>query len=141
MSVQAILAPVFVQVALTFAVMFWMGYLRIGSLRQGQTRLREIALGQQNWPPLAMQAGNSFNNQFQLPMLFFALVALALIVHKTDFAFVILSWIFVVSRLVHALIHVTTNNINRRFSAYLVGAIVLIVMWAMFAVQILLAAG
>jgi hypothetical protein len=138
MSVQAVLAPLFVQVALTFALMFWMGYLRITSLRQRQTRVPDIALGERNWPPRTLQAANAFGNQFQLPVLFYVLVVLALIMHKADLIFVVLSWVFVISRILHAGIHVTTNTVSQRFTLYLVGAIVLLLMWAIFAVQIML---
>jgi hypothetical protein len=139
MSIQAVLAPVFVLVALTFALLFTMGRKRVGALRQGQTRIGDIALGQPNWPVNVTQAGNAFNNQFQLPFLFYALVAFALIVRKTDLLFVAMSWIFVALRIVHAGIHITTNRVTRRFMAYTAGVMVLMAMWIVFAVRILLA--
>ena len=36
MSVQAILIPMFVQVGLTFVLLFWMGALRLSAIRTGQ---------------------------------------------------------------------------------------------------------
>jgi hypothetical protein len=41
-------------------------------------------------------------------------------------------------RLVQAYIHVTHNNVRQRGSAFIVGAIVLMLMWAIFIVRILL---
>ena len=41
-------------------------------------------------------------------------------------------------RLVHAYIHVTHNNVSQRGSAFIVGAIVLMLMWVIFIVRILL---
>jgi hypothetical protein len=141
MSVESILAPLFVLVALTFVVMFWSGRLRIAALRRGDTNVRDIALGQSNWPPQTIQAGNCLNNQFQLPVLFYVLVILAFILHKADLVFVILSWAFVITRIVHAYIHTTSNDVNQRFTAYTIGAVVLLIMWIIFAVRILLALG
>ena len=46
MSLQMILLPVFVQVALTFALLLWMARLRTASVSSGETRMRDIALGQ-----------------------------------------------------------------------------------------------
>ena len=63
----------------------------------------------------------------------------ALIVRKTDLLFVAMSWIFVVLRLVHAGIHVTTNRVGNRFMAYTACMVVLLAMWIIFAVRILLA--
>ena len=139
MSIQAVLAPVFVLVALTFALLFTMGRKRLGALRQGQTRTGDIALGEPNWPANVMQASNSFNNQFQLPVLFYVLVALALIVRKTDLLFVVMSWIFVALRIIHAGIHTTTNRLGNRFMTYTAGLVVLVAMWIILAVRILLA--
>ena len=79
---------------------------------------------------------NSYHNQFELPVLFYAIVALALITRKADLVFVLLSWVFVVSRLVHAFIHATSNRVSQRFFVFLIGAIVLMIMWIVFALRI-----
>ena len=137
MSVASILLPVFVQVALTFVLLMRLGSGRLRTLSAGKTKVRDIALGESNWPADVTQVGNCFNNQFQLPMLFYVLVVLALFLHKADLLFVIMSWIFVISRVVHAGVHITSNNVNQRFAAYTVGMVVLLLMWAIFAVRIL----
>ncbi len=138
MSVSAILAPLFLQVALTFVLMFWMGGVRVGSVRRRETRIRDIALRQSNWPARVTQVGNAFDNQFQLPVLFYVLVILALSLRKADVLFVIMSWIFVLLRVAHVAIHTTSNNVSRRFAAYLAGALVLAAMWIIFAARVLL---
>lgn len=137
MSIQAVLLPVFVQVALTFALLYWQGYVRVGHTRRGEVKIRDIALRQANWPEQATKLGNAFLNQLEIPVLFYALVAFALLTRKADLAFVVLSWIFVLSRLVHAYIHVTSNRVSRRFFAYTVGTATLLVMWIIFALRIL----
>ncbi|MBX9933648.1 MAG: MAPEG family protein [Methylobacterium sp.] len=136
MSVQAVLAPVFVQVALVFALLFWMGRVRFAEVGAGRVKIGDIALGQRNWPIRAQQAANAFSNQFELPVLFFALVPLALFTKKADLLFVILAWIFVATRLVHAGITVTSNHVPNRFRAYAAGALVLLIMWIIFAIRI-----
>jgi hypothetical protein len=138
MSVQAILAPVFVLVALAFIILLWSGYVRFAAVRRGEAGALDVAANPQGWPPRVIQAGNSFNNQFQLPVLFYVLVILALFLHKADFLFVVMSWLFVISRIFHAGIHVSTNNIGWRFPVYTVGLIILLLMWVIFAVRILL---
>jgi hypothetical protein len=107
MSVASVLLPVFVQVALTFVLLLRLGRGRVRAVKAGRTMVRDIALGENNWPPEIAQVGNCFNNQFQLPVLFYVLVALALFTRKADLLFVILSWVFVISRIVHAGIHIT----------------------------------
>ncbi|MEH3146317.1 MAG: MAPEG family protein [Methylobacterium frigidaeris] len=139
MSLQAVLAPVFVQVFLTFALLIWTGRARFAAARGGAVRVGDIALGERTWPPPVQQVSNAFANQFELPVLFYVLTGLALATRKADLAFVILAWVFVASRIVHAGIYATTNHVPHRFRAYLVGALVLMAMWLVFAIRILLA--
>lgn len=138
MSVQMALLPVFVLIGLTFALLIWMAGARRNALVGGQTKIRDIALGQQNWPVRATQIGNCFKNQFELPVLFYILIALALPLRHADVVIVLLSWLFVVMRLVHAGVFVTSNDLNRRSLAWFAGVLVLFVMWIYFALKILL---
>lgn len=139
MTVPAVLVPVFVQVALTFFLLFWMGSVRLRALRSREVSVAEVALRQPAWPERPTQISNAYDNQFQLPVLFYALVPMALITRKADLLFVVLSWMFVVTRLVHAAIHTTSNHMQRRFLAFVAGAIILVIMWIVFAAHILLA--
>ena len=134
-----ILLPVFVQVALTFVLLFGMGGARLAAIQAGDVKTRDIALGQQAWPERPTKIANCFGNQFQVPMLFYVLVALALFTRQADLLFVVMSWIFVVTRLLHAFIHVGSNYVRHRFYAYAVGVIVLLLMWIIFMLRILLA--
>jgi hypothetical protein len=139
MSIPAVLAPVFVLIALTFALNFWMVYLRVTAVSGGTVHTRDIALRQPNWPVRATQIGNAYHNQLEHPVLFYVLVAFALITRQADFLFVVMSWLFVAFRLVHAYVFVTTNRVSRRFQVFAAAAIVLLLMWAIFAVRILTA--
>jgi hypothetical protein len=136
MTVQAVLLPLFAQVALTFGLLGLTGYSRVSSVRRGETKVKDIALGQPNWPERITKIGNSYNNQFQLPVLFYAVVVLAYVLRKADLLFVILSWLFVATRLGHAYVHVTSNRVGRRFNAFAAGFAVLVVMWTMLAIRI-----
>jgi len=136
-TVPDILLPVFVQVALTFFLLFWMGGVRFRAVKAGEVDTERALYDKSAWPAKAAQAGNSFVNQFEIPVLFYVVVALALFTRQADFVSVVLSWIFVLSRIVHAIVHVTSNNIGLRFPAYMVGVIALIAMWVIFALGIL----
>ena len=138
MSVPTVLLPVFVLIGLTFAMLLWIAGARRNALVGGQTKIRDIALGQSNWPVRATQIGNCFKNQFELPVLFYILIALALPLRHADYVIVLLSWLFVVTRLVHAGVFVSSNDLNRRSLAWFAGVVVLLIMWVYFALKILL---
>ena len=138
MSVQMVLLPVFVQIGLTFALLLWMAGVRRQTLLSGETKIKNIALGQPNWPVRATQIGNCFSSQFEIPVLFYVLIALALPVRHADFVIVLLSWVFVITRFVHAGIFVSSNDLGQRSIAWFAGVLVLLAMWVYFALKILL---
>lgn len=140
MTFPAILAPVFVQVALTFALLLWLAVLRTGALRRGEVKPADIALGERGWPARTEQIANAFANQLELPLLFYVLVILALITRKADLLFVVMSWLFVAARLVHAFIHTGSNVVQVRGPAFGVGVLILLIMWVIFALKILFGA-
>jgi hypothetical protein len=138
MTIQMVLLPVFVLVGLTFALLLGMAGARRSALVGKETKIRDIALGEPNWPVRATQIGNCYRNQFELPLLFYVLIAIALPIRHADLVIVILSWVFVVTRFVHAGIFVSSNDLGQRSSAWLAGVLVLFAMWVYFALKILL---
>ena len=138
MPIQFVLLPLFVQVALTFVLLVWMARSRMGALKRRETTIGEIALGQPNWSPRAQQVANCYHSQFQLPLLFYVLTIVAIITRHADLLFVVLAWLFVLTRLVHAYIHTGSNYVRHRFNAFAAGVFILLAMWIIFAVRILL---
>ena len=137
MSLQAVLLPLFVEVILTFVLLLWMGALRGGDFRTGAVRPADVALREARWPQRTTQAAYSFSNQFELPVLFYVLTILAWVTRHAGYAFVILAWIFVICRVLQAYVHVTSNAYRWRSSFYSIGALVLMVMWAIYIVEVL----
>jgi hypothetical protein len=137
MSVQMVLLPVFIQVGLTFFLLLWMAGARRGALVRGETKMRDVALRQPNWPDRPTQIANCFSNQFEIPVLFYVLIAIALPLRKTDLVMVMLAWLFVVTRFAHAGIFVTSNDMRTRSLAWFAGVLVLFAMWVYFAINIL----
>jgi hypothetical protein len=133
-----VLLPVFVLVGLTLALLLGMVSARAGALKSRQTSLRDVALGKATWPERAAQIGNCYSNQFEIPLLFYILIALALPLRHADLFIVLMSWVFVVTRFAHAGIFVTSNDVQKRSLAWFAGVLVLFAMWIYFALKILL---
>ena len=138
MSIQAVLLPLFVQVVLTFVLLFWMAGARVDAVRRGDVHPRDVALRQPNWPQHETQIANAYHNQLELPVLFYVLTILAIVTRHADLLFVVLAWVFVVFRLLHVYIHLTSNHLGRRFAMFATGAVVLVVMWGIFILRRLL---
>jgi hypothetical protein len=136
MSAEMILLPLFVEVILTFALLFWLAPLRARDFRSG-LREEDIALRQPNWSKPALQVQYSFSNQFELPVLFYVLTILAYVTHYAGTLFVVLAWVFVIFRLLQAYVHVTNNKVRLRGVFFGISALALAIMWIVFIVQIL----
>jgi hypothetical protein len=132
MSVQAILLPLFVEVILTFALLFWLAPLRARDFSSGATRQEDVALREPNWSRRTLQVAYSYSNQFELPVLFYVLTILEYVTHLAGVVFVVLAWVFVLFRYLHAFVHVTSNIVRLRGSLFAVAAVVLAIMWAIY---------
>lgn len=141
MSIQVVLAPVFVQVLLTFVLLFWTARVRVAAVRRGEVHPRDVALREPRWGKRATQIANAYQNQLELPVLFYVLTILALALKRADLLFVVMAWAFVILRVVHVIIHVTNNHLRQRFAAFAAGVFVLALMWVIFVVRILVAEG
>ena len=137
MSLQMVLLPVFVLVGLTFFLLLWMVTART-SASKGGASLNDSTAGQTRNSGRAAQVGDCFSNQFEVPVLFYFLIALALPLRRADLFIVLMSWVFVVTRFAHAGIFVTTNNRGQRGTAWFAGVLVLLAMWIYFALKLLL---
>lgn len=137
MTVAMILLPLFVHVALVFVITFRLGYTRRAALQAGEVGPAGLT-DPGAFPKPAVLAANSLRNQFELPVLFYVLTILALITRKADIAFLVLAWVFVLSRIGHAFVHVTSNELKLRFPLWLIGFFCLLLMWILFAAAILL---
>ena len=137
MSLQAVLLPLFVEVILTFVLMLQMGALRRADYSSGAVRADDIALREPRWPQRTTQAANAFSNQFELPVLFYVLTILAWVTRHAGIVFVVLAWIFVICRVLQAYIHVTSNVVRYRGLFFSIGAVVLMIMWALYIIEVL----
>jgi hypothetical protein len=68
-------------------------------------------------------------------MMWYVCVAFILVTGSVDSVLVWLSWLFFGARIAHAWEHLGGNTLLRRFYFYLIGFVVLIVMWIWFAIM------
>ncbi|AEQ51004.1 MAPEG family protein [Pelagibacterium halotolerans] len=133
-----ILLALWMQGALTLALLFVLGRRRVPLVMEKKIAVRDIALDKSPWPETARKASNAVDNQFQLPVLFAIGIGIALYL-GAGWPEAVLAWAFVASRIVHAAIHVTSNHVYRRFFAYAFGFLVLIALWITILVRLVLA--
>jgi hypothetical protein len=109
---------------------------RLGARAAG-VRASETALSNDAYPAQARQYANAYANQFEMPVLFFAAVILAIVVRQTSTLFVLVEWLFAAARIAHAFVHVTSNNVAIRGPLFFVSAVCVLVLWILIASGVL----
>jgi hypothetical protein len=137
MSPTLIFWPAFAQVLLTVIVLLAMGRARAASMRTRKQSLDDIAMNRPtDWDEQATKAANLYKNHFEMPVLFFACIACALALQINSPILVGLAWLFVATRAVQSYVHLGANQVTYRGSAFLIGALTVLVMWIMLALSV-----
>ncbi|WP_127754350.1 MAPEG family protein [Devosia sp. 1566] len=139
LNAKLLVLAIAAQVLLTLVILVLMGRERVPRVLSGEIKVADIAVEKTAYPLRARLLSNNFDNQFQLPVLFYICALLALWAGVPNLIEVLLAALFVASRYLHAAIHVTTNNVQQRFAAYGLGLAVLAIFWLVLVFRILLA--
>ncbi|MEO9297870.1 MAPEG family protein [Devosia alba] len=127
------------QALLTMAILVLMGRERVPRVMSGEIAMAAIAVDRTAYPLRARLLSNSFDNQFQLPVLFYVAALLALMLGGVTSLEAAAAGLFVALRYAHAIIHVTTNHLLQRFAIYTAGLAVLAILWLMVLFRVLVA--
>ena len=118
------------QVLLISVVMVIMGRRRFAAARNKEIQhsaFRTMDLAGAN--ESVITASRNFDNQFQMPMLFIFAVLFTLHFGLADLVFVLLAALFVALRLLHTVVHITSNHVRMRFNLFLLSCVVLWCFW------------
>ncbi|MGK0269626.1 MAG: hypothetical protein ACI88H_000258 [Cocleimonas sp.] len=137
----AMLLPMVILVFITFGMMFWMLKLRYKAvIKDGfdpkYFRLYDHTQSSVPMPDYLAKVTQHYQNLLEMPPLFYLALILLAAFNITDTFYVILSWSFLLSRIVHSYIHTTENRVMRRKNAFIVSLVILIVLWARMAIEV-----
>ena len=132
---QHLLLPAFVQFALTVYVLTRLGQGRVRAVRSRQVKRSEIDT-KSAYSESVQKFANNYVSQFELPVLFYAVLAFALATEVVDSVLIGLAWAFVGARLAHSFVHTGSNRIPTRFKIFVAGLVFLVGMWAWFGLRL-----
>jgi hypothetical protein len=140
MSFQPILLPLLAQVFLTFAVWIYLYITRLSEMNRKAIAPQDLQDRVRAQSLLTESAGpsNNLKNLFEMPLLFYAAVLLALVLLIQDAILVQLAWGFVLLRMLHSIVHCTYNRVLHRFIAYAASCLLLLLIWIRLATYILM---
>jgi hypothetical protein len=139
MSFNPILLPLLVMVFLTLLVWIFLFALRIPEIKSRKIDPDDLKDRAEAHKLLTTSAAasNNLKNLFEMPVLFYVAVMLAILLLIQDALLVWLAWGFVIMRVIHSAVHCTYNRVMHRFIAYFISCIFLLLLWLRLAVYLL----
>ena len=137
MSRIQILYPMASMALLTFTVGVVMLRLRFRAVARGQINPRHFLLNRGGRvPEYLARVEQNYLNLFELPVLFYALVLALYATASVTPLQLGLAWGFVLTRVMHSLIHATVNRLRWRMWVFSAGALLLMAAWALFVLHL-----
>ncbi|SFR64799.1 hypothetical protein SAMN05216203_2146 [Marinobacter daqiaonensis] len=128
MNNQLMLWPVLTQVALTLVLYVRLNLAKIKASTAGHVDESRRGLYDDAWPDYVLKINNCIRNQFEVPVLFFVLALSLMVLDAVDWVSLTLAWLFVASRIAHAVVHTGSNHIPTRRRLFLVGVLLVLVL-------------
>lgn len=138
MNNTQILWPVLIQITLTIMVFLLLAVRKARAIKDGGVDRKKTALHNDAWPDEVLKVSNNLQNQFQTPVLFYALCFALIHAGAVSISSLLLAWGYVLSRIIHAYIHTGSNYVPMRFRMFLLGFVMLLVMTGILAKQLIL---
>jgi len=125
MSGNAIFLPMLAMMTLTAVVWFYMYALRIPAMRRARVDVQTYAIPEkvsEILPDEVNYSANNLKNLFELPVLFYGLCLYLYVSGNVDLTYVVAAWAFFGFRVLHSIVHCTSNVVMRRFYSYCAAA-------------------
>lgn len=136
MNAALIFWPVLAQIALTLAMYIVLARRKAGAVKSRAVNMREAALDNRAWPESVVKVSNNLANQFESPVLFYALCLMLHAIDGVSLPALLLAWLYVALRVVHAGIHIGSNQLSRRMPVFVLGTGVLLALLGLSAWQL-----
>jgi len=126
--------PAVMMVALTFVVWLHMYFRRVTQMKRERIHPQAVATSAEASARLTDSASaDNFRNLFELPVLFYLAVVVAVQTAQVTAWTLGLAWLFVALRVAHSVIQCTYNKVFHRFYVYVSGGAVLWILWGVLA--------
>ncbi|WP_372766672.1 MAPEG family protein [Pseudoalteromonas sp.] len=127
----------FAMVVLTFMVGIVAVVTRVKSVKNGSVKIKYYrTMDGQEVPEQLTKSTRCFNNMFEVPVLFYVVSTLFVILKTNNELALLLAWLFVAFRIAQAIVHLTYNNVLHRMLMFWGAVISVLSMWITLLIQI-----
>lgn len=127
----------FAMVVLTFMVGIVAVVTRVKSVKNGSVKIKYYrTMDGQEVPDQLTKSTRCFNNMFEVPVLFYVVSTLFVILKTNNELALLLAWVFVGFRVAQAIVHLTYNNVLHRMLTFWGAVISVLSMWVILLIEI-----
>lgn len=119
MSASSILWPVLAHVGWVVVLYAWLTMARWQAVRRGEVDYSAFEFNREE-PPAVARIRLNLANQFEWPVVFYALAVLLIALGKVTMFDVVAAWVFVVGRVIHSLVQCLTDNVPLRGNVFMI---------------------
>jgi hypothetical protein len=126
-ALNSILWPMLAQIGWTVVLYAWLTIARARAVARGEVKYSAFALGR-NEPADVARITRNLANQFELPVIFYAVVVLLVVIGRVSTIDVLAAWVFVAGRVIHTLVQTLTDDVPLRGRVFLINFAALVVL-------------
>jgi hypothetical protein len=116
--VTSILWPMLAHIGWIFLLYVWLTVVRAQAVRSGEVEYASFA--HRDEPHHIERITRNLANQFELPVIFHAVVILLIATGRVTAIDLIAAWVFVAGRVIHTLVQTLTDNVPLRGQVFLI---------------------
>ncbi len=135
MNNAAIFWPVIIQALITLYLYIPMSARRVASVKSGKAKASDYRLVEKE-PAEVRQMTRAIANQYETPILFYAVCLSAYVTQNAGTVMLALAWAFVITKATHVAVQTTSNRLRVRRPIFMISFFILLVMWLLFALQL-----
>jgi hypothetical protein len=118
-SASSILWPMLAYIGWVMLLYAWLTVARAQAVKRGEVDYSSFEFNREE-PPAVARIRLNLANQFELPVIFYALVVLLIVLGKVTMFDVIAAWVFVAGRVIHTLVQTLTDNVPLRGNVFMI---------------------
>lgn len=136
MNTTLMIWPMVLMALTTLAIYFPMSAGRIKALKAGTAKGSDFKTEMKE-PEESRIFINAIRNQYETPILFYAVCLAAVVTQSDHLLMVVLAWAYALVKFVHVFVHIANRDIRMRRRIFMVAYLVLIAMWLVLAASLL----
>jgi hypothetical protein len=125
--ISSILWPMLAQIFWTFLLYAWLTWARTRAVWRGEVDYSCFELGREE-PRAIARITRNLANQFELPVIFYAVVVLLVALDRVTTIDLVAAWVFVAGRVIHTLVQALTDKVELRGRVFMINFLAVVVL-------------